>query len=639
MRFSASGKARPNEHYQLIHPNIDRCGAHLFMLLLRRIVSADFVNEFIMLTIRKLLCVAFFIWTNLLSAQSPNEQKLLHVRFPIDGDTVTYTKIRIAGSTLPAARVTINGQATRVYPSGAFVGRVDLKPLDNEITIIASDSSNEERAVLHIYRTPPLPVSPERPTQLDPRVAWPEEDIVLVSGDLLEVRIKGSPGGKAWFSIPGLCKNIAMTELPPDDAQGMRGIYAGAIRLHTKKSFSPRPVKFELRGIDGKKAQALSKGLVSVVSDAIPIVGETKNTTHLKTAPSGWGVMSILPPGVRLHLIGQRGTHFKVHLTESDYAYVASSDVTLLPQGTPVPKTTISLPSIGFDGDWIQLSMNVQTNCPYQIQQSIDPPLLELIVYGAHLTSQWITYPSRDTTIKLIRWQQPSADVFKLIVELNQPQQWGHRVRFGDGKMILEIRRTPKIAAPPKSPVAGLIFTLDAGHGGKEFGAVGATGLMEKDVNLAYTKKLAALLDSAGAKVVLTRQTDTTLSLAERINIARRANTHIFCWLHNNSIGASSDPLAVRGTSTYFTIPQNCELARAIYPYLLELGLTPFGFIQSDYYVTRQTDMLIVLVEGAFMSHPEDEMLLMDDRFLDRLARAVFRGLEEFCRKQNPIYQ
>jgi len=260
--------------------------------------------------------------------------------------------------------------------------------------------------------------------------------------------------------------------------------------------------------------------------------------------------------------------------------------------------------------------------------------MLELTVYSAHLTSQWITYPNQDSTIKMIRWQQPSADVFKLYVDLNQRQQWGHRVRFEPGRMILEIRRSPEIAEPPQSPVAGLIFTLDAGHGGKQLGAVGPTGLMEKDVNLIYTKKLAALLDSAGAKVILTRQTDTTMTLAARIEIARQANTHIFCWLHNNSIGATSDPVAVRGTSTYFTIPQNQALAWIVYPYLVELNLAPFGRVQSDYYVTRQTDMLNVLVEGAFMSNPEDEMLLMDDVFLDKLARAVFKGLEEFCRKQ-----
>ncbi len=575
-----------------------------------------------------------FLLINTLFSQEPTNKSLLQIRFPANGDTVSFSKIRIAGCTRSDAKVTINGVSTKVYASGAFVSRVDLKPLDNEIVIIAADSTVEEKVVLHIFRQPPMPVSPERPTEIDARIIWPEDNITLISGDVIEVRFKGSPGGRAKFSIDDLCKNISMTELTPKDAQGMKGIYSGTVCLQSKKFRSARPVKFKLKGIDGKTAKARSTGLIAVQTGDIPLVGETKNQAYLKTSPYGWGIITILPQSVRLHIIGQRGSHYKIRLTENEYAYVSNKDVDLLPAGTPLPKTSISLPSIGFDGDWIQLGMSVQSACPYQINQSLDPAMLELTVYGAHLTSQWITYPNRDTTIKMIRWQQPSADVFKLFVELNQTQQWGHRVRFEEGRMILEIRRAPKIAAPPQSPLAGIIFTLDAGHGGTEFGAVGATGLMEKDVNLIYTKKLAALLDSAGAKVILTRSIDTTMTLAARMEIARQANTHIFCWLHNNSIGATSDPEAVRGTSTYFTIPQNQSLAWTIYPYLLELGLVPFGRVQSDYFVTRQTDMLIVLVEGAFMSHPEDEMLLKDETFLNTLAKAVFKGLEEFCRQQ-----
>ena len=583
----------------------------------------------------KFVFLVFLVMSNLVYAQF-HEARPPHLQiiFPTDGDTVSHSRIRIAGNTIPTANLTINGNLVKVYRSGAFVDRVDLKTGENVITFVAKDSSGETRQSLRIFRQPPIPVSPQIPTEIDARIIWPENDITLVSGDIIEVRFKGSPGGTAKFSIDKLCKNIPMVELKSNDASGMTGIYGGVVKLSTDKKISARPVYFKLTGKDGRVVKHTSRGKITVLPDQIPLIGETINQTHLKTSPYGWGVMSILPEGIRLHIRGERGGHYKVNLSGDRFAYVNSSDVTLLPPGTPLPKTSISLPAYSVSGDWIQLRMNVQTFCPYSIVQNVDPATLELTVFGAHLMSQWITYPDFDNTIKLIRWEQPSADVFKLYVTLHTKQQWGYRVRFSAGQMILEIRRKPRIASPPASPVRGLIFTLDAGHGGKEKGAVGATGLMEKDVNLSYTKKLAALLDSAGAKVIMTRQDDTTMSLAERVELARKSNTHIFCWLHNNSVGATSDAAAVRGASTYFTIPQNQALAWTIYPYLLELGLVSFGRVQSDYYVTRQTDMLIVLVEGAFISNPEDEMLLADDNFLDRLARAVFNGLEEFCRNQ-----
>lgn len=574
--------------------------------------------------------------THLFSQQIGIEESLIKIIFPVDGDSVSSSRIRIAGSTKPGVRITINSDSSHVYPSGAFVGRVNLAPGLNEITILAIDSAKTEEIILRIFRTPPMPVSPEKPVEIDSRIMWPTENITLISGDFLEVRFKGSPGGKAKFSIDKLCKNIPMTELESQDASGMKGIYSGVIRMNSDKLIEGKSVKFELRGKHGGKAKCKSTASVAVRPSDIPLVGETTDTAYLKTSPYGLGVMSILPAGIRLHIVGFRGDHYKVALSEGDYAYVQTENVKTLMPGTPIPKTSISLPSISYRGDWIRLTMRTQTACPFQVQQTVEPAGLELTVYGAHLLSQWITYPDYESTIKMVRWAQPSADVFKLWVDLNQKQQWGYRVKSEPGRLILEIRKSPKLAASPASPVAGLTFALDAGHGGEEKGAVGPTGLMEKDVNLRYTEMLAALLDSAGAKVIITRQVDTTMTLARRMEIARDGNVHIFCWLHNNSIGSTSDPIAVRGTSTYFTIPQNQDLAWTIYPRLLQIGLKSFGRVQSDYYVTRRTDMLIVLVEGAFMSNPEDEMLLMDDAFLHKLARAVFDGLEDFCRKQIP---
>jgi len=286
------------------------------------------------------------IFLNLAFSQDEKIKPLLQIRFPADGDTVSYSKIRIAGCTSPHTIVLINGVNTHVYPSGAFVDRVELKPLDNEIFISAKDSVSEIDTVLHIYRQPPIPVSPDRPTEIDTRIIWPVENITMISGDIIEVRFKGSPGGKAKFRIDDLCKNIPMTELNPRDAQGMRGIYSGIVRLHSKKLRRAQPVKFELRGVDGKKRKAKSRGLIVVQPDHIPLIGETRNQTYLKTSPYGWGIMTILQEGVRLHITGQRGFHYKVRLTENSYAYVATRDVNLLPAGTPIPKTSISLPSI-----------------------------------------------------------------------------------------------------------------------------------------------------------------------------------------------------------------------------------------------------------------------------------------------------
>lgn len=144
-----------------------------------------------------------------------------------------------------------------------------------------------------------------------------------------------------------------------------------------------------------------------------------------------------------------------------------------------------------------------------------------------------------------------------------------------------------------------------------------------------YTHYLADLLLNAGASVYLTRTADTTLILSERIDMAMEQNTHLFIWLHNNSTALMRDPHTVRGTSTYYKHLQAKPFSDAVYPYLKALNLEPEGLVHRSYYMTRQTAMVVYLIEGAFLSNPEDEMWLMNDDNLKRLAQAVFNGLRD----------
>ncbi|MFQ5642022.1 MAG: N-acetylmuramoyl-L-alanine amidase, partial [bacterium] len=229
-----------------------------------------------------------------------------------------------------------------------------------------------------------------------------------------------------------------------------------------------------------------------------------------------------------------------------------------------------------------------------------------------------------------------SSDVFVLRVELNQKQQWGYYGRYVGKQFWLNIRKTPQISTAPGSPLRGLTITVDAGHGGEFEGAVGPTGLYEKDVNLQLAKTVAAMLEAAGAQVLMTRMSDTTVTLRDRIKIARSANSHIFVSLHNNSIGPATNPLRPRGTSTYHTVPQSEAVARSVYNRMLELGLSPFGRVLSTYFVTRQTSLISFLVESVFITHPEDELLLLDESFLQEMAGAVVNGIKDFVVDKMP---
>jgi N-acetylmuramoyl-L-alanine amidase len=152
-------------------------------------------------------------------------------------------------------------------------------------------------------------------------------------------------------------------------------------------------------------------------------------------------------------------------------------------------------------------------------------------------------------------------------------------------------------------------------------------------VNLYLAKRLKIILEEAGARCVLTRTEDSNLLISERIEIAKRSRGDIFLSLHNSSAGPSDDPLTKRGTSVYYYYPQSAGLARAIYNNLLEITPSPnfFGNKELDMGIIQDLPVMpCVRIEALFMSHPEDEMLLMNESFLNSFAKAICDGLVNY---------
>ena len=101
-------------------------------------------------------------------------------------------------------------------------------------------------------------------------------------------------------------------------------------------------------------------------------------------------------------------------------------------------------------------------------------------------------------------------------------------------------------------PLKNRIIAVDAGHGGRSKGALGSTGVMEKEVALAISKKLEELLQEAGAKVIMTRTDDSYLYMSERADIVRTNHAELLVSIHANSIGYAADPREIKGTGAFY---------------------------------------------------------------------------------------
>ena len=171
------------------------------------------------------------------------------------------------------------------------------------------------------------------------------------------------------------------------------------------------------------------------------------------------------------------------------------------------------------------------------------------------------------------------------------------------------------------------IICLDAGHGGSDSGARSADGKrLEKDDNLRLTLKIKAELEKRGVKVVLTRDDDSTVSLANRCKKANRRRCDLFLAVHRNSSEKGS------GFEAWISqIPKGREkkTAAGLTEKLSEISSLADrgvhrGFRDSsakDYYVNANTNMPSILLEVGFITSEADNKMF--DRDIDRYAAAI----------------
>jgi len=182
-----------------------------------------------------------------------------------------------------------------------------------------------------------------------------------------------------------------------------------------------------------------------------------------------------------------------------------------------------------------------------------------------------------------------------------------------------------------------LRVVLDPGHGGTDPGAVGDHGLLEKDVVLAVAlicKEVFA--QDPAVECILTRDTDTFITLSNRTKIANGANADVFVSIHCNGFHKST----ARGFESFrlsgnpATGPSG-RLQEALHKRLAALftgmGSPDRGVKEASFQVLRQTQAPAVLLELGFVTNPYDAVLLRDSRFLDRLAWAICSGIRAYA--------
>lgn len=218
--------------------------------------------------------------------------------------------------------------------------------------------------------------------------------------------------------------------------------------------------------------------------------------------------------------------------------------------------------------------------------------------------------------------KQPDGYQIELLVEQ------GYEVRMTNTVGELELTIAP--IREKGEGVLGQRIVIDAGHGNQDPGTVG-NGLQEKNIVLDVAQRVERLLQNDGADVLMTRSSDTFLSLEERAKFANNNVADIFVSIHANAATNTS----ANGTETYWNktnaAQESRELATKIQERLIQkLGTNDRGVREAGFYVIKHTKMPSVLVEIGFVSNAEEAKKLADSGFRQQAAEAIYEGIVDY---------
>jgi N-acetylmuramoyl-L-alanine amidase len=359
--------------------------------------------------------------------------------------------------------------------------------------------------------------------------------------------------------------------------------------------------------------------------------------------------------------------------------------------------------------DYSRVVIDVDGEVQYRFGRLQNPDRLYVDLLGAQLAPQLQgrALTASDQFLKSVRGAQNQADVVRVVLDLKTLQDYHIFTMTEPFRLVVDIKgtgpgtaiqpppppsvrrppeaapglnraRTDPAASPKRAPVPRdqrWHVVIDAGHGGKDPGATGSSGLLEKDVVLDIARRLRDLLQQDPQwRVTLTRDTDVFIPLEERTAIANAKGADLFVSIHANSaerpeasgietyfLDLASDDQSIRvaARENATTVSKVSDLQRILRDLQMTskrnessllagsvqqaLVQTPnggkngrdLGVKHAPFLVLMGAEMPSILVETGFISNPGEERKLADPKYRAQAARAIFEGIREYLASVN----
>lgn len=487
-------------------------------------------------------------------------------------------------------------------------------------------------------------------TELGSQVHWDaQEQLVSITGDNQVILLwighqvaKVNGVEVALDTVPVVKDGRTMVPLRfVGESLGVEVSWEGATRTVAIAKPKPEPGDAVPPGTPGTELA----GRIAIINGSVVNVRSGPGTDYT--------VVTQVKQGDALTILGENGDWYQVQTADGSRGWVANWLVSVRadaggssrspePGDRPRPSPPVYTGEnfltdlfINDLGDRLEVTMKGEYPLNYTIMSLGNPQRVVLDFYNTTLQLGWdsdvwdITGNQLAQAVRVGQFTETQARVVIDLKSVASPTIQQN----DDGTELTLVLKPPSIE--------GKVIVIDPGHGSiqpggwSDPGAVGSTGLQERDVVTDIAWKLYEILQKEGATVIMTRSGSTTnLDLAGRAQIANDANADIFVSIHCNS---HTNP-AIDGTSTYYYAPWDSvlgaqraarqRLATLVQQELVaQLGRRDIGILEANFAVLRETRVPSILVETAFISNKQEEQLLATEEFRAKAAQGIANGI------------
>lgn len=567
--------------------------------------------------------ILFSIILFLFASISFSEESFIKVIYPSKNQNIKASeKTFILGNVSQKdAVLTINDNIVPIYKTGGFLAYLPIKP--GNFNFVFKLTLKNGRIIQDIWPVNvPIPkVLSTTKTQIIEKSNYlPNTNIGVLPGETILFQCKTLPEKHVLCKV-GASDQIEMEEFTKN---GVMGFYKSHHSFNN--TFKDSSFTFEIEG-EPKIAPFTPPVKITVLPpNDYPVLEVINEGAKARFAPNK-GYDTFLSKGTKLKATGFSSGYYRANLSKENQIFVETNDVKKLPKSTEIPLATLDSISCYEDEKNIYIKLNnlIKVNGTWTEYES--EKKLSIKLHQTVSNIDRIDFSSCKS-IKNIQWSQIKEDLLKIDFYLIFDPLWGYDISFKNNGAIVKIRKSLKDRI-----YNNIKICIDPGHGNADYGAIGPTGITEKEVNYTLAEILGKSLSEKGFKVIYTRDKEKGLSLYERAPFALSEEADIFISIHHNAPSDGTDPYKVRSTESYFYNRAGKKLGEFIHPKVVKAtGLKDAGLKYGNLAVCRNNGVPSILIEVDYIIIPEAEEKIKDSEFQKQVAESIYTGIIDFVK-------